>query len=200
MFFRLVFNFKRTDLCHYCETSLKLKNELSEMKKAEYLDEEKENNIIEKIKCIDYHYEIALRQKEIYNAYRTNPEMLTEDQILIDIDYKQKIYYGKISPRQITSEFYSYGSCSCLGFGIYYVDSRFNNTTKQIERFVNCYNINILCDDTSQTAADFINAFRHLRNLDLFKKIEKKKIHYFYRYSQTISMRGSLPLFVSRVI
>jgi len=35
------------------------------MKKAECLDSKKENEINEKIKFIDFHYEIALRQKEI---------------------------------------------------------------------------------------------------------------------------------------
>ena len=131
------------------------------------------------LKLIEFHRASAVRQKETYNRYRTDPEYLGDNAILIDVVYKQKIYYGKNSPRQLTEEFYSYGSCSLLGFGIYYTEHRQNKITSSIEKFINCLNIDILCEDTSQTAADFIDSFRFLRALDIFKKVEKKNTLYF---------------------
>ena len=123
---------------------------------------------------VQYHYHIAIRQKNFYNKLRTDTEALGEDTILIDIDYKQKIYYGKNSPFQLTSEFYKYGSCSLLGFGLYYVDKIFNTVTKKEEKYINAWNFDLLSDDTSQKAADFIKGFRFLRKNSTFKSIEKK--------------------------
>ena len=118
---------------------------------------------------VQYHYHIAIRQKNFYNKLRTDAEA-----ILFDIDYKQKIYFGKNSPFQLTSEFYKYGSCSLLGFGVYYVDKIFNTVTKKEEKFINAWNFDLLSDDTSQKAADFIKGFRFLRKNSTFKSIEKK--------------------------
>ena len=128
---------------------------------------------IKELEAINYHFSIAQRQRNTYNRYQTEPGFLGEESILID--YKQKIYYGKNSPRQQTAEFYSYGSCSLIGFGIYYVDKRFNKITNKEETFINSWNIDILCDYTSQKAADFIDCFRFLRSLPMFKSIEKKE-------------------------
>ena len=126
------------------------------------------------LETLAYHYKIALRQKHFYNKLRTDPEALGEDTIMIDIDYKQKIYYGKNSPNQLTSEFYKYGSCSLLGFGVYFVDKHFNEPTKSEEKFVNVWNFDLLSNDTSQKAHDFINGFRFLRKNPIFKSLEKK--------------------------
>ena len=124
--------------------------------------------------AIKYHYAIAERQKKFYNQLRTDSELLN-DSILIDIDYKQKIFFGKNGPRQKTADFYKYNSCSLLGFGVYYCDKRFNMETRKTENFVNCSNFDLLSEDTSQKANDFINAFRYLRKNSIFKSIEKNK-------------------------
>ena len=96
------------------------------------------------VEMVRFHYQIALRQKAFYNKLRTDTEALGEDTILIDIDYKQKIYYGKNSPFRLTSEFYKYGSCSLLGFGVYYVDKIFNTVTKKEEKFINAWNFDLI--------------------------------------------------------
>lgn len=76
------------------------------------------------LKSVIFHYEIAKRQRAIYNKYRSDPAYLGKESILIDSDYKSKIYYGKNSPRQTSVEWFNYGSCSLHGFGIYYVDKK----------------------------------------------------------------------------
>lgn len=139
-------------------------------------------NKVQQLQLIEFHKSSAVRQKEVYNRYRTDPEFLGENSILIDVDYKQRIYFGKNSPRQLTEEFYSYGSCSLLGFGIYYTVDRFNKVTMRKEKYINCINIDILCEDTSQTAADLIDSFRYMRNLDILKKIGQKKVYNIFRY------------------
>ena len=168
-------------MCLHCEKGILLKKEIDQIK------ENASQNInfttkIKELEAIEYHYSIAQRQKCTYNRYRTEPEFLGEDSILIDVDYKQKIYYGKNNPRQKTAEFYSYASCSLLGFGIYYVDKRLNKVTNIHEKFINCWNIDILCASTSQKAADYIDGFRFLRSLPMFKSIEKK---YYIIFSDT---------------
>lgn len=185
--------FQLTDLCVYCETGHKLKSEIINFsKQTDLRDEtfdfdlfkryfESHNNEIDhrniKTKLdhlgeINFHKQIANRQREVYNKYRSDPEFLGKDSILIDADWKEKIYYGKKSPRQVNAEWYKYGSCSLLGFGVYFVDETSVNGV--IVRKVNCLNIDLLNENTSQCAFDFIKGLRFLRTLDSFKKIEKK--------------------------
>lgn len=134
------------------------------------------NNMLEKLENleeIEYHKQIADRQRKIYNKYIKNPNFLGEDSILIDVDWKEKIYYGKKSPRQVNADWYKYGSCSLLSFGIYYVCKKRNIETDKFENFVNCLTIDILTDNTSQTASDYIKRFRFIRTLAIFRNIEK---------------------------
>ena len=142
-----------------------------------YYTAHRNDHIIEKLgylKEIEFHKQFAQLQNETYNRYRTDPEFLGDQTILIDADYKEKIYYGKKSPRQQSPEWYTYGSCSFLGLGIYYVDKRMNESSGILEKFINYLTIDILTDETSQTAADFIEKFKFLRKLEKFIKIEKK--------------------------
>ena len=161
----------------FTRLNTKLDSEFSYQVFLDYYTIHKNDSIIEKLgylKEIYFHKKIADRQKKTYNRYRTDPEFLG-DQILIDADYKEKIYYGKKSPRQQSNEWYTYGSCSLLGIGVYYVDSRFNSNTGLVEKFINCLTVDILSDESSQTAADFIEKFRFFRGLEQFKKIEKPR-------------------------
>lgn len=134
------------------------------------------NDILEKIENleeIEYHKNIADRQRKIYNKYRQDPNLLGNNSILIEVDWKEKIYYGKKSPRQVNADWYKYGSCSLLSFGVYYVDKKKNIETELFESFVNSFTIDILSDNTSQTASDYIKRFRFVRKHDIFKKYEK---------------------------
>lgn len=186
-----MFVFKFTDLCIYCETGRIIKKELiddyvqnHELEsqynlinyKAYYTSTQNENMLekIENLEEIEYHKNIADRQREIYNKFRKDTNFLGADSILIEVDWKEKIYFGKKSPRQVNVEWYKYGSCSLLSFGIYYTCKRKQIETDQFESIVNCLTIDILTDDTSQTASDYIKRFRFIRNLQIFKSIEKK--------------------------
>lgn len=133
---------------------------------------------LKQIKNVDFHKSIAKRQREIYNKYRQDPEFLGDDAILIDVDWKEKICYGKNSPRQLNPDWFECGSCSLLGFGIYYVDKKIDEASGEEVRFVNCLNIDILNDDKTQTAASYIQAFRFLRTIDRFREIERKRKKY----------------------
>lgn len=149
---------------------------ISECVKLKNLLEEKQIDMkLKQIKNVDFHMSIAKRQREIYNKYRLDPEFLGDDAILIDVDWKEKICYGKNSPRQINPEWFDCGSCSLLGFGVYYVDKQIDEESGEEKRFVNCLNIDILNDDKTQTASSYIQAFRFLRTVDRFKEIERKK-------------------------
>ncbi len=57
---------------------------------------------INKCKVIDFHKKNAFCQKNTYHRFRTQPEFLGDQTILIDTDWTQKIYCGKNSPRQHT--------------------------------------------------------------------------------------------------
>jgi hypothetical protein len=177
-------------VCPYCALGLKIEKDLVNFSKtidsnivifeldkfAMLFRENKEiSDEINKLKLIDFHKKNAFRQKNTYHRFRTEPEFLGDQTILIDTDWKQKIYYGKNSPRQQTQEFYNNGSCSLLSFGIYYTDTYKNKINSKNEIFINCLNIDILCENTSQKAVDFINCFRFIRKLEAFKKIEKQK-------------------------
>lgn len=49
--------------------------------------------IIDEIENLDFHYEIAQRQRRIYNKQKT---LLSENTILIELDWKQKIIIGSL--------------------------------------------------------------------------------------------------------
>jgi hypothetical protein len=186
-------------LCIYCETGNKLKTDVMDytlnnttLKKEfsidsylEYFTENKNEEIIEKLehlKEIEFHKQVAERQRKVYNRYRTDPKFLGNDSIFIDVDWKEKICYGKNGPRQVNGDWYNSKLCSLLSFGIYYVDKKHDPGTKEFVPFVNCLTIDILSDDLSQTATDFINRFRFIRNLDIFRQIEKSN---YIIYSDT---------------
>lgn len=182
---------KSTDLCDYCEYGKEIIKELKSYIEANnhYFDQEwnaenlsiffnqldqssseiSENlKKIDDLKSIEHHKLIAQKQRTAYNRDRLNPNYLN-DKIVIDIDFKQKIVLGS-SPRQLNSEFYEAGTkkAICLGFGINFADER--NGSK----FVNCLNIDVISDYEGETASDLIRIFRHVMNLEEFKKVEQK--------------------------
>lgn len=135
-----------------------------------------EKNIILKMKHlkeIEFHKHVADRQRKTYNRYRTDPDFLGNDSILIDVDWKEKISYGKNSPRQLNTDWYSAGICSLLSFGVYFVDQKLNKLTGLNEKFVNCMHIDVLSDETTQTATRYTRIFRYVRQLEKFRKVEK---------------------------
>lgn len=60
-----------------------------------------------------FHKNIAKIQRTAYNKHTSDSEKLT-GKILIEVDFKQKIVVG-MSPRQVSSEYYTQISRSCLG-------------------------------------------------------------------------------------
>ena len=125
-------------------------------------------NAIEKIEncqLLDFHEEIADRQRTSYNSMRNDTDFLQKN-LLIEIDYKQKIILGK-SPRQRNRDYYdgNMAQRSLLGFGLYYVDS-----SKQIQ----CLNMDIVFHESKQTCLHVIKAINFVRKQDVFKAIDKR--------------------------
>jgi hypothetical protein len=60
-----------------------------------------------------FHKMISISQRVAYNQQREDKKLL-EKNILIDLDYKQKIVIG-MSPRQVNREFYDQKEVTCLG-------------------------------------------------------------------------------------
>ena len=122
-----------TDLCDYCEYGKKLKAELrlyaiqNGYNNDESVDldillrnfEQNRNthkdaiNKINNLKEVDYHKKIANHQRNAYNTMRKDVNLL-KDNILIEIDFKQKILIGT-SPRQVNSEYYNQELRGLLG-------------------------------------------------------------------------------------
>lgn len=74
------------------------------------------NQSIEKIQSLEYiqfHYTIAKRQRTSYKKMLTDTQLLQEN-LLIEIDYKQKILIG-LSPRQTSGEYYKQQQRNFLG-------------------------------------------------------------------------------------
>ncbi|RNA12862.1 hypothetical protein BpHYR1_013257, partial [Brachionus plicatilis] len=117
-------------------------------------------NLFTKIESINLHFEISKRQREAYNSMRLN-----EDYIFIEMDWKQKIMIG-LSPRQPSNEYRNQLSRTVFGFGVYY----------KINNFVECMNIDLVSGlQNTENASEVVKNFRFLKNLDVFKKIERKK-------------------------
>ena len=189
--------FSKTDMCHYCskiglDIEKELRNLIGKMEDFEMqfnkenarnflndklgqmnIEDEERRKLEEGIlKCddldlIDFHKEIAKRQRLAYNKYREDPKEL-KDKIMIDVDYKAKILLGKFNPKKLNGEHFERGKkkVSCLGFGVYYV----NEFTNKIQ----CLNIDIISDHEGSTAGDLKRCFKFLMKLDIFKKIQKK--------------------------
>ena len=184
--------FRPTDLCHYCEMGKQIIREIKkevEINRYDFKQEYKAENLfnyfnqmlnrinndsslkirgildkINDLKSIEFHKEIARRQREIYNKTREKPSYL-KGNILIELDYKSKIRLG-VGPRQLNKEYFlSTKKVSCLGFGVYYV----NKITNQI----NCLEIDLISDYEGSTAQDVIKNFKYIMNLPEFKEIAK---------------------------
>ena len=116
--------FKKTDLCHYCEYAKEITKEIQTLIKAKNYSFNKEFNSknladffwelyrkttdedeieillnsiyrINDLKDIEYHQEIAKKQREMYNLHRKDPSYF-KDAIVIDLDYKSKILWEKV--------------------------------------------------------------------------------------------------------
>jgi hypothetical protein len=96
---------------------------------------------------IKKHINAAKRQRESYIQSKNN---LKNGNILIVMDYKEKIKIG-MSPRQISSEFYSQKQRSFLGFCVFYRDK--NNILQSIY-------FDIISDCLKQTAYTVKCAFQ----------------------------------------
>jgi len=68
---------------------------------------------LRKFSIVLEHRKAADNQREAYNLQRKNKEAIRQ-QILIEVDYKQKIIIG-LSPRQINKEYYNQEVRTCLG-------------------------------------------------------------------------------------
>ena len=68
---------------------------------------------IEDYQSILFHKNIALMQRTAYSKQLKNLEEL-RNKILIELDFKQKFVIG-MSPRQVSREFYSQTTRTCLG-------------------------------------------------------------------------------------
>lgn len=90
---------------------------LSKKKEAQSLEKinefEKIIQKLEKYEIVLGHQEIAKIQRDSYNLQRKS-KLILEKNILIEIDYKQKISIG-LSPIQKSSEYYKQELRTCLG-------------------------------------------------------------------------------------
>ncbi len=107
---------------------------------------EKIKECLNKIKLLDYHYSIATLQRRSYVELKNN---IKDDQIFIEIDFKQKIRIG-MSPRQINSEYFKQQLRFVLGIGLYY---------KKYSK-IESLNVNILSDNLGQTGFSVVTALR----------------------------------------
>lgn len=132
---------RRTDLCDYCENGKQIRKKIIDYcQKIGYVDgyreEQSEREIMQRIndflvsrnnyeedeaimyelkdyKEVIFHKETADRQRRSYNEMRTDEELLKKN-ILIDIDFKEKIIIG-MGPNQRNKDFYNYQKRSLLG-------------------------------------------------------------------------------------
>ena len=97
---------------------------------------------------------------------RKNVDFLTEN-LLIKIDYKQKIILGKC-PRQRNRDYYdgNFAQRSFLGFGIYYVNNAYR---------IECLNMDVVFHDSKQTCLHVLKTFDFIRKQDAFKAIDKNR-------------------------
>lgn len=136
------------DLCDYCEVFREVYNELIllcngyglidivdidnfdldelrerflALRREGTNDFELEIRKIDELKALQYHKDIAVRQKDAYTRMKSDCNIF-KDKILIDIDFKQKISLGE-GPRQRSQEYYNRPIRGLIGFGIYYLDA-----------------------------------------------------------------------------
>jgi len=134
-----------------------------------YLEQVKNTlTMIEESELIDFHKEIANRQRNAYNRMRTDINFL-KDNLLIEIDYKQKIILGK-SPRQRSMDFYDENmpQRSFLGLGIYYIEKLDGDET------IKCLNMDLVFHHSAQTCVETIKGIEFARIQEVFRKIDKK--------------------------
>lgn len=146
-------------------------------------------NEMENLKTIEFHRSIVKSQRCAYNTHRHDVDELN-GKILIEMDFKQKIILGE-GPRQLNEEWFNKikKQVVLLGFGIYFVQSKKQNEsiesnseeeTDGLEdadllefKFVNCLNIDVVTDYEGMTSSDLIRIFKHIMNLNEFKKIDQ---------------------------
>ena len=92
------------------------------------------------------HIENANRQRASYIKSKQN---LDEDTLFIEIDWKENFKIG-MSPRQVSSEFYSQKPRTCIGFGVY----------EKKNRQLKCTNFDIISDYNKKTASAVNSSFR----------------------------------------
>ncbi len=113
---------------------------------------------------LDFHREIAIRQRNAYNYFRQSKEFL-KNNIFLEFDYKQKLNIG-LGP--LNNSFYKQRTISYLTFGLYYVE---NNEIK-------CINYDLLSDNLHQDSNAVIRGLRFIRSLESFKRIEANRKNY----------------------
>ena len=193
-----------SDLCEYCNNHKRLSNQVikftdqnfndsfnhpfdmndlfqyykDEFEKSENegLKERLETIIkkIEHIKELDFHREMAHKQRIVYNEMRKDNSYLKEN-LLIELDYKQKLLIG-LGP--LSGSYYKQRQISYLSFGVYVSKPLLDDTGGFIKDEIICYNFDILSDYTTQDASTVIRAFKFLRNLERFKQIQGKIKNY----------------------
>lgn len=120
-------------------------------------------NKLKQYQEIEFHKNLADIQRSQYNK-DLNDKHLLNDSLLIELDFKEKIRIG-LSPRQKNEEFYKQQYITLLGFGVYFYE---NNK-------INCYNVDIVSESLSSDAKSVVESFKLLRNMDFFRRIDKKK-------------------------
>lgn len=124
--------FRLTDLCDYCLWAKYVKKEMNTICKSieGYTDFSEPENLLKhflalkrNLTCMDHkneiqiyietiqdylivleHQDVARRQRDTYNRHRNDIDFLRKN-VIIDVDYKQKIQHG-MSPEQPNYEFY----------------------------------------------------------------------------------------------
>ena len=84
----------KKEVIEFTHKNTKFKKDFTTSDYLKYYTAHRNDQIIEKLgylKEIEFHKQIAQRQNETYNQYRTDPEFLGDQTILIDADYKEII-------------------------------------------------------------------------------------------------------------
>jgi hypothetical protein len=70
---------------------------------------------------IEFHRKIAEKQREMYNKMRFDADLL-KNELLIEIDFKQKSIVIGQGPRQLNPHYYKQTVTALIGFGVYFTN------------------------------------------------------------------------------
>ena len=177
---------RRTDVCEYCMAGQHMRNRLKQIvttHKKVFIDVEWMSSdpdprkleahlnsghrpekavyklvapIVQDLKEVQHHKEIADLQRDAYNKDYDNPP---DGTVVVTLDFKSR---GKLpmKPVEPSKQFYNQGSYSLLGFGLHWAC---NGGVKR-------HNIDVLLRSLNQDAYVVLQCFKRIINLPVFPK------------------------------